>query len=890
MYEEHFRIKGRPFPVHAGGAALYKGRQQERVLAGLRKALAWPDAVVALTGPVGSGKSVLVDHVLESAGKNRAVARIARLPLARDELLELLLTEFGISDPPAGRIQRFASFRRLLAGWAQANTRVFVVVEDALYLGTEALVELESLTAADAGGTAGVQLLLMGPPELREALQHRELARLRQRMRLRERLLPMEITDTGAYLKHAFGCIGANVDEVLEPAAIDTLQRYSEGIPRLINNLCEAAMTAATECSSARVRPALIEQVAVEQFGLEPTAATRAVEPGPAAKPAGEAMPDLIQDTLPGIASLQEPAAPKPAPWQAEADRMRALRSKTEHTEPALPALDEDGKPRAPMPAAAAAPKPVPTRPAAGGPPSRPAPELPRRPAAAIPPRPAAAIPPRPAAAGSPRTAPAVTPRPLPVTPSRPAAAKPLPATHGPAPGFDPSLLEPRAPEKLSKQSGPQDTQSVQALEQALLPDTQLLRALEEPAALIEDTAPVPLGLQQDMQATGRVPTEKLPTLSDSMRLDHRKPPLAAALDPASRAGKTAEPIPEITLDRKLDEHKQEAAERIAAEAAKRAAIAAAGPPAAPVDAEPASEPDTPAPLAPARTEKAPAPAAQPERADPHEDRLNKAAADLGSATSIEELDGMAAETLFGEEFSQIAAAVASMAPPGLDDGEPSPQPAPQPVAAPEPRPEASRPDPAANGAAAPMQVPAPPKAPTATPRSPAAAQNPTKPKPAAKAPPPADIDASASRRLEMVRALNGQKGIQIPSSAEQIVLEGTGPHNVAAAPKAAPGPKDRPIDNQFGSSMTQTLAALNPRKPPAPEVAAGVPATAPPPVKRGPKPEPIENQFGLSMTQTLKALSARSMNTTDDDGDDDEFDDDDDEPKGGFFSRFRRS
>jgi len=275
---------------------------------------------------------------------------------------------------------------------------------------------------------------------------------------------------------------------------------------------------------------------------------------------------------------------------------------------------------------------------------------------------------------------------------------------------------------------------------------------------------------------------------------------------------------------------------------------------------------------------------------DPRKDKLDKAAADLGSATSIEELDGMAAETLFGEEFSQLAAAVASMAPPGLDGDEPpeEPKPAPLPAAASAPKPAAPAAGLAANGTGPTAQPVPPATGPAATARAAAPTQAAAKPKPAAKVPPPSDIDASASRRLEMVRALNGHKGIQVPSSAEQIVLEGTGPHKVAAAPKPAPGPKERPIDNQFGSSMTQTLAALNVRKQSAPEPAASAPAPAPAPAKRGPQPEPIENQFGLSMTQTLKALSARSMNRTDDD-DEEEFDDDD-EPKGGFFSRFRRS
>jgi len=903
MYAEYFGTKERPFPVHASGTAVYEGQQQKRVLAGLRKALAWPDAVVTLTGPVGTGKTVLVDHALESVGKNRAVARIARLPLARDELLELLLTEFGVSDPPTGRIQRFASFRRLLAGWGQANTRVFVVVEDALYLGTEALVELESLTAADSGESAGVQLLLMGPPELRDGLELRELARLKQRIRLTEKLAPLSLAETKEYLGHALGRVGADAGQVLEPTGIDALHRRAAGIPRMINNLCEAALIAAAEEHSKRVGARHVDRVATEQFGLE------AREPDPVPNEAAPAptvaevpVPDLIHDTLPGVAALSDP--PKPAPWQAAAERMRQLKAKTDRTEPALPTLDETGNPRIELPAAAAPPRPAattPAKPAATAMPKRPvAPPLSSPAAAQARPNLAPGRQAGPATSQPPRVSPAVASpaaaRPAMMgNPKRPTAASP--------PAFDTALLEPRAPEKLSKDQGPRDTLSVLALEEALLPDTQLLRALEEPVALVEDTAPVPLGLQADVQPRDRVPTERLPTLSDSMRLDHRRPVAGIPAPAAAQGRKPGEPIPEITLDRKLDEHKQEAADKIAAEAAKRAALAGSEAPpgeatevpaAAPAPVpKPAAQPRPAAakPVAESPVHRPAPPVTTPPKppGEPVRHKLDKVAAELGSAKSIEDIDGMAAETLFGEEFSQLAAQVAAMAPPGFDDDAAAAEPLPEPSAAPPPAP-----DGAATAAEAPKRsvttgspAPARPPAPKAANGAQPAAAKPL-PKPAAKVPPPADIDESASRRLEMVRALNGQKGISIPSSAEQIVLEGTSPRNVAVAPTAQPGPKDRPIDNEFGSSMTQTLAALHPKKKPAPKPAA----TAPSPTRHGPQPEPIENQFGLSMTQTLKALSARSMSKLDDDVDDtdDDEDEDDDEPKGGFFSRFRRS
>ena len=104
---------------------------------------------MATIRPVGVGKTTIVSRALESLSPGRMVAIVGRMKLAPDEVLELLLTGFGVSRQATGTIQRFAAFRRLLTERATAGAQVAIVVEDAQRVGLDALVELESLTAAE---------------------------------------------------------------------------------------------------------------------------------------------------------------------------------------------------------------------------------------------------------------------------------------------------------------------------------------------------------------------------------------------------------------------------------------------------------------------------------------------------------------------------------------------------------------------------------------------------------------------------------------------------------------------------------------------------------------------------------------------------------------------
>jgi type II secretory pathway predicted ATPase ExeA len=282
MYEKHFGLTSRPFRSKTVASGVFVGPAQIKLISSLKKAFAASDAIVMVTGPVGVGKSTVVNRALEGIGNQRIVAHIGRMQLAADEVLELLLTEFNVSRQPNGTIQRFAAFKRLLHDWAAAGTRVFIVVEDADRIGSDALIELEALTASDSGDGAGAGIVLMGQQTLAERLANPDLARLRQRIRLRHGAVPFSAAEALGYLKHCIRNAGGDFDSIFDPAAADMLYRCSEGIPRIINNLSESVLAAAAEANASVVMPQLVQHIAHEEFGLQPglSTTTRALTGG----------------------------------------------------------------------------------------------------------------------------------------------------------------------------------------------------------------------------------------------------------------------------------------------------------------------------------------------------------------------------------------------------------------------------------------------------------------------------------------------------------------------------------------------------------------------------------------------------------------------------------
>jgi type II secretory pathway predicted ATPase ExeA len=328
-YEKHFGLSKAPFAAHAAGSDVFVAPQVATAMAGIKKALATEDSIVSLSGPVGAGKTTIARRALDGIGKNRGVVTIGRIQFGTDEILELLLAGLGVRQLPKSTVHRFATFRRALQQFAEQDTRVFILVEDATRIGFDALSELEAVTAADAGVSNGANLILLGDDSLNDLLREPKLARIKQRLRSRQNIAAQSQGELVGYLKHSFRLAGKEFDSIFVDGCVETLHSLTDGLPRVVNNLVTATLIAAAEQGLDQIDAGLIGRVASEEFGLtgghnvkeiqaaieKVAAAEAAVElaplPEPMPDPEPEPVPEPVQE-LPEPEPILELPEPEP--------------------------------------------------------------------------------------------------------------------------------------------------------------------------------------------------------------------------------------------------------------------------------------------------------------------------------------------------------------------------------------------------------------------------------------------------------------------------------------------------------------------------------------------------------------------------------------------------
>ena len=300
MYEQHFGLKKPPFPAVARAADVFVGPQTASAMAGVKKGLTLQDSMVLITGPTGSGKTTVANRALDTlAGTHRSI-RIGRMHLDSADVLEFLLDELG-ATAPGGAIRRYRALQEQIVTLNNAGQRLVIVVEDAVRMGVDTLAELEALTAADAGASAGAAVVLLADDSFRPMLQDPQLARLRQRLRQHLAIQPLSAAEMRGYCMHCFRLAGADFEGIFDDRAAVTLYALSGGVPRVSNRLIEAALAAAASRGLERIPTEFLADIAKREFGLE-------ISVLPATKPAAPATASSRSADAP--ARIPDPAAP----------------------------------------------------------------------------------------------------------------------------------------------------------------------------------------------------------------------------------------------------------------------------------------------------------------------------------------------------------------------------------------------------------------------------------------------------------------------------------------------------------------------------------------------------------------------------------------------------
>ena len=264
MYEEFFKLDCRPFDLTSDPRFLYMTDQHARAVANARFALMNHDSFVIITGEIGIGKTTILNTVLEELGPDYVTAKLVHTTLSDIELLQALLSEFGMPNYTKKKVMLLDTLRSFFLEQHRAGKHVVIIVDEAQNLSSSALEELRLLSCIDTSDRRIVSIVLTGQPGLDDLLDSPGLTQLRQRARLRQRLDAMVEAETIDYVKHRLAVAGGDADQIFEPEVLRELHRLTFGIPRLINTLCDTALTACMVDNQPRVDLEIIDNVVHE--------------------------------------------------------------------------------------------------------------------------------------------------------------------------------------------------------------------------------------------------------------------------------------------------------------------------------------------------------------------------------------------------------------------------------------------------------------------------------------------------------------------------------------------------------------------------------------------------------------------------------------------------
>ncbi len=273
MYCKFFGFSEKPFDVTPQPRFLYPSSAHREALASLLYGIRERRGFITLVGEVGTGKTTVLHATLDQLDEKTKVALIVNPDLRFIDMLAMILNELGLSKPQEkiSKVQALHRLNQFAIRQLAENGNVVLMVDEAQHLSSNALENLRLLSNLESRERKLIQIVLAGQPELDLKLSRHDMRQLVQRISLRRYIMPLTRKETCEYIKHRLQVAGYGRRRFFSDRALTLIWKFSRGVPRKINILCDNALLVAYGRNKKNIKAAVMKE-AVKDLNYSPFA------------------------------------------------------------------------------------------------------------------------------------------------------------------------------------------------------------------------------------------------------------------------------------------------------------------------------------------------------------------------------------------------------------------------------------------------------------------------------------------------------------------------------------------------------------------------------------------------------------------------------------------